>query len=97
MEKLVLNLAKQGWEKFIYLQHYIENEHSDFIKEKLKLLMCKGMYSYEYMDIMEKFGETHLLQRLDFYSSIEEQGISEAYYDHVQSDWRTFQMSNLGD
>lgn len=59
--------------------------------------MRKGVYPYEYMDSVEKFDETHLPDRLDFYSSIDERGISEADYNHAQSVWRTFQMSTLGD
>ena len=47
LEKLVLNLAKEGSEKFIHLRHYVEKEHPGFIEEKLKLLMRKGVYPYE--------------------------------------------------
>jgi hypothetical protein len=76
LEKLVSNLAKEGSEKFTHLQHYIEKEHPGLIEEKLGLLMRKGVYPYEYMDSMEKFDETHLPERLNFYSSIDERGIS---------------------
>lgn len=97
LEKLVSNLATEGSEKFTHLQHYIEKEHPGLIEEKLGLLMRKGVYPYEYMESVEKFDETHLPDRLDFYSSIDERGISEADYNHAQSVWRTFQMSTLGD
>ena len=96
LEKLVLNLAKEGSEKFIHLRHYVEKEHPCFIEEKLKLLMRKGVYPYEYMGSVEKFDETHLPEILAFYSSIDERGISEADYDYAQSVWRTFQISTLG-
>ena len=44
----------------------------------------------------EKFDGTHLPEKLAFYSSIDERGISEADYDHAQSVWRTFHISTLG-
>jgi hypothetical protein len=97
LEKLVLNLAREGSEKFTHLHQYIEKKNPGFIEEKLKLLMCKGVYPYEYMDSEEKFDETHLPERLAFYSSIDEQGISESDYDHAQSVWKTFEMTTLGE
>ena len=54
--------------------------------------MRKGVYPYEYMDSVENFDETHLPERLAFYSNIDEQGISEADYSYTQSVWRTFQI-----
>ena len=48
------------------------------------------------MGSFEKFDGTHLPEKLAFYSSIDERGISEADYDHAQSVWRTFQISTLG-
>ena len=96
LEKLDLNLAKEVSEKFIHLRHYIEKEHPGFIEEKLKLLMRKGVYHYEYMGSVEKFDETHLPEILAFYSSIDEGGISEADYNQAQFVRRTFQISTLG-
>ena len=96
LEKLVFNLAKDGSEKSIHLRHYVEKEHPCFIEEKLKILMRKGVYPYEYMGSVKKFDETHLPEIKAFYSSIDERGISEADYDQAQSVWRTFQISTLG-
>lgn len=71
LEKLVTNLSKEGVEKFKHLHHYIETRHPGLIKEKMNLLMRKGVYPYEYMDGMEKFREKCLPEISAFYSSID--------------------------
>lgn len=67
LEKLVHNLAKEGAEKFKLPKQYIERKFPRSIKEKLELLMRKGVYLYEYVDSKEKFNETCLPDRSAFF------------------------------
>ena len=79
LEKLVLNLAKEGSKKFIHLRHYIEKEHPGFIKEKFKLLTRKGVYPYKYMGSVEKFDETHF----HWLSTVHVASINETYQKQI--------------
>ena len=66
-----------------------------FIEEdKRRLLLKKGIYPYEYMDSFERFNETELPEKENFYSSLNGKGISDEEYAHV---WKKFGCQNLGD
>ena len=56
---------------------------------KFVLLLRKSVYPYEYMNIWEKFDETLIPPKEAYYSKLNEESISDAYYVHVQK-W--FQM-----
>ena len=51
---------------------------------KLVLLLKKGVYPYEYMDSWERFNETSLPPKKDFYSELILVDISDADYAHAQ-------------
>ena len=63
---------------------------------KFALLSRKGVYPYEYMDSWEKFDETSLPDKKSFYSKLNEEGISDADYEHAQKVWEVFKIKNLG-
>jgi hypothetical protein len=63
LEKLVENLAKEGESKFEYMTDY-------FGDEKIKLLLRKQVYPYEYFDSESKFTEKQLPPTESFYSSL---------------------------
>ena len=44
----------------------------------------KGVYPYEYMDDWEKFNETSLLEKEDFYSHLNMKGITDTDYKHAK-------------
>ena len=77
------------------------------IKEELKitstlsngsdLLYKKGIYPYEYMDSFEKFSETSLPKKKDFYSKLNDEHITEYEYAHAKKVWKTFNCKTLGD
>ena len=48
------------------------------------LLLRKGVYPYEYMDGWERFNETELLSKKDFYSKWNLEGITDEDYMHAQ-------------
>ena len=47
---------------------------------KFSLLLQKGVYPYEYMDDWQKFNETFLPEKEDFYSVINMENITDADY-----------------
>ena len=52
--------------------------------KKFVLLLRKGVYPYGYMDSWERFNETSLPPKKDFYSELVLEGISEKDYNHAQ-------------
>ena len=51
---------------------------------KFVMLLRKGVYPYEYMDSWEKFDETALPPKKDFYSNLNLEDISDEDYTHAQ-------------
>ena len=56
--------------------------------------MQKGVYPYEYKDNWEKFNETSLPEKEDFYRHLNREDITDADYAHVCKD---FEVKNLGE
>ena len=86
---LVDNLKKSGLDKFVYLE-------KEF-KEKFELLTQKGIYPYDYMNSLEKFSETQLPAKEEFYSKLNDCGISDEEYDYAETIWEKFELKNLGE
>ena len=86
---LVDNLARSGMEKF-------QNLKKEF-KENFELLTQKGIYPYDYMNCLEKFSETQLPIKEDFYSKLNDCEITEKEYKHAQDIWEKFKIRNLGE
>ena len=66
-------------------------------ENKRRLLLKKGIYPYEYKDSFEKFGETQLPEKEKFYSSLNDEGITDEEYERAKQVWETFGCRNLGD
>ena len=86
---LVDNLKKSGLDKFVYLE-------KEF-KEKFEVLTQKGIYPYDYMNSLEKFSETQLPPKQDFYSKLNDCGVTDKEYDYAQTIWEKFELKNLGE
>ena len=86
---LVDNLKKSGLDKFVYLK-------KDF-RENFELLTQKGIYPYDYMDGIERFSETQLPAKEDFYSKLNDCGVSEEDYNYAKMIWGKFKIKNLGE
>ena len=65
--------------------------------EKAELLSRKGIYPYDYMNGIKKFSEEKLPQKEDFFSKLNDCGISDEDFDHAQRIWKEFGMKNLGE
>ena len=64
---------------------------------KFVLLLRKGVYPYEYMDTWERFNETSLLNKRDFYSELDLEDITGKVYAHYQKVFKELGLKNLGD
>ena len=62
---------------------------------KFVLLLRKGVYPYEYMDHWEKFNETTLPEKEEFYSNLNMEDITDADYMHAKRIFKDFEMKNL--
>ena len=90
MASPLANLAKNlPDEKYIYTSEAFEGE-------RLALMKAKGVYPYDYMDSFQKFSETQLPKRDDFYSLLTNEEISESEYAQAQKVWETFGIENMG-
>ena len=63
---------------------------------KFVLLLRKAVYPYEYMDSWERFNETSLPPKRDFYSELILEDISDADYAHAQKVFNEY-CTNIGD
>ena len=62
----------------------------------MSLLLQKGIYSYKYMDDREKFNETFLPEKEDFYSHLNMEDISDADYTYAKRVYKDFKIKKLG-
>ena len=65
--------------------------------EKCSLLTRKGVYPYDHMDSIERFEETSLPSKADFYNRLNDVHFSENDYDHVENVWRSFGCTTMRD
>ena len=64
---------------------------------KFILLLRKGAYPYEYMNDCEKFNETSLSEKEEFYSNLNMEDITDADYMHAKGVSKDFKIKNLGE
>ena len=67
-------------EKFKYTPKLCKNE------KHRELTIQKRIYRYEYIDEWERFNETKLPDEETFYSSLNDEHITEEQYEHAQKD-----------
>ena len=63
---------------------------------KFVMLLRKGVYPYEYMDSWERFNETSLPPKKDFYSELTLEDISDKDYEHAQKVFKEY-CTDMGD
>ena len=78
-------------ERFFNTYTFSNHDNNNFI-----LLLRKGVYPCEYMDDWEKFNETRLPKKEDFYSHLNIEDITDADYAHSERVCKNFEIENLG-
>ena len=78
-------------EKFPRMHKFCNGDLNKFV-----LLLRKGVYPYEYMDSWERFNETSLPPKKDFYSELILEDISDKDYLHAQKVFKEY-CTDMGD
>ena len=87
LDNLTKNLPDDA---FIFTQQ-------EFTDEEFNLMKQKGTYPYDYMDSFQKFNDTQLPIKKDFFSILYNEHISHEQYNHAQTVWNTFKLKTMGD
>ena len=87
LDKLVSNLPKDD---LIYTSKVFKGK-------KLNLMSQKGVYPYDFMDSFEKFNQTELPTKDQFYSILNDQHITDDEYNHAKKVWKTFKIKTMGE
>ena len=87
--KLITKIAKHAWrekrsDQNVSLLECISINFCNGDLNKFLLLLRKGVYPYEYMDSWERFNETSLPPKKDFYSELILEDISDKDFLHAQ-------------
>jgi hypothetical protein len=92
---LVDNLRHSGVENFNITQQIFKRKYKDFNEEKMKLLLRKGIFCYEFIDTFKQL-ELKFLPSIDFfYSSLNFSMISEDDYRHANKVYKEFKCENI--
>ena len=92
-----MSLAKSGRQNFFLLHDTIRNIYPDASEEMAQLVEQKGVFCYDYIDKFERFDETALSPREQFYNQLAGEDCSEADYARAQRVWRDFNFQHNGD
>ena len=87
LDKLVSNLPKDD---LIYTSKVFKGK-------RLNSMSQKGVYPYDFMDGFEKFNQTELPAKDQFYSILNDQHITDDEYDHANKVWNTFMIKTMGE
>ena len=60
-------------------------------------MLLRSCYPYDYIDEWEKFNETSLLEKEEFYSKPNLQHITDSDYMHAERVWKKFEIKNLSE
>ena len=60
-------------------------------------MLRKFVYPYEYMDSLERFDKTSLPKKVDFYSNLNMEDITNADYKNPKRVWKDFKTKNLSE
>ena len=87
LDRLVSNLPKDD---LIYTSQVFKGK-------RLNLMSQKGVYPYDFMDSFEKFDQTELPTKDQFYSILNDQHITDDEYDYAKKVWKTFKIKTMGE
>ena len=89
LSELVENLRVSDASKFTQVRrHFVQDDRID-------LMLRKGVYPYEHMTDRGKFYDTKLPKIDEFYSELNDSGISPEDYVHAENVWRTFGIQTM--
>ena len=91
-EKKCFKLINEAVNNFPIMHQFWKGDLNKFL-----LLQRKGVYPYEYMYSWEKFNETLRPPKEAYYSKLNEEGISDANYAHVQKIWEILELKKQGE
>ncbi len=74
----------------------LKKEFRNLDNEKFQLLTRKGVFCYDYINTIDKLNDTELPSKAQFYNQLNDEHISDEKYQHAQTIWREFEISNLG-
>ena len=87
LDKLSSNLKT---DQFVNLKKYYSGN-------QLSLVLRKGVYRYDYVDCMKKFGETSFPPKEAFYSKLTGEDITDEDYWHAQTVGNEFNIESMND
>lgn len=103
LDKLVKNLTEKATngqtlkDVFPNLHNYFKEKWSHLPADAFELLTRKGVYPYSYMDSFDKFKETSLPPKEEFFNDLTKKHISDEDYSFVHNLWDSFHLNNLGE
>ena len=68
-----------------------------YIFNNIELLTRKVVYPYDYVTSIDKFNETQLPPKKEFYSKLYNEDISDNDYEHAQNVWKNFKRKFIQD
>ena len=69
-------------------------KYSNMIRKVYFIIAKRCFQIYEYMDDWEKFNETSLPEKEDFYSHLNMENITDAHYVHAKRSCKNFEIKN---
>ena len=87
-----IDFDKELINKFSSVYDFCKGDINKFI-----LLLRKGVYPYEYMDSWNRFSETSLPDKKNFYSCLNMGNVTDIDYRHATKVFKELKMSNLSD
>ena len=87
LDRLVSNLPKEA----------LKYTSEVFKGKKLNLMSQKGVYPCDHIDSFEKFDQTELPTKDQFYSVLNDQHVTDDEYDHAKKVWKTFKIKTMGE
>ena len=88
LDKLVSNLPKDSFK-------YTSQTFG--LGKRFNLMTKKGVYPYDYMDSFDRFNETQLPNKENFYSLLNDEHITNEQYEHAKSVWNQFKLKTMGE
>ena len=87
LDNLVKNLPDEA----------LKYTYNRFKQEQFNLMKQKDIYPYDHMDSFEKFKQTELPMKEQFYSILNNEHITDEDYQHAQNVWNTFKLQSMGE